>query len=85
MSNLIFIGIIVFVVLIIVINSTNTPYSIDDYHNDVMKDYDKEKWIKYQKEHEEIFHHPVTGYSGTKSEMDTYIINREKQMKYDGK
>ena len=80
----IIIGIVVFVViLVILINSTNTSYSIDDHHDDIMKDYDEEKWIKYQKEHKEIFHHPVTGYSGTKSEMDTYIANREKQMKYD--
>lgn len=83
MGNIIFIGVIIFVVLIILINSTNTSYSIEDHHRDIMKDYDEEKWIKYQKEHEDIFHHPVTGYSGTKSEMDTYIINREKQMKYD--
>jgi len=32
---------------------------------------------------EEIFHHPVTGYSGNRSNMDTYIINREKKLKND--
>jgi hypothetical protein len=85
MNSLIIIGVVVFVVLIILINSTDAPYSIDDHHDDIMKNYDEEKWIKYQKEHEEIFHHLVTGYSGTKSEMDTYIVNREKQMKYEGR
>jgi hypothetical protein len=28
-----------------------------------------------------MFYHPVTGYKGTKSEMDVYIINREKKLK----
>ena len=27
---------------------------------------------------EEQFYHPTTGYKGTKEEMNTYIINREK-------
>jgi hypothetical protein len=30
---------------------------------------------------EEQFYHPVTGYKGTKSEMDAYIINRERKLK----
>jgi hypothetical protein len=30
---------------------------------------------------EETFYHPTTGYKGTKSDMDTYIINREKKLK----
>ena len=81
-SGIFIICVILFIVLI---NYNNKPYTIEDHHNDIMKDYDEEKWINYQKEHEEIFHHPVTGYSGTKSEMDAYIMNREKQMKYDGK
>ena len=33
-----------------------------------------------EKEEKESFYHPVTGYKGTKSEMDTYIINREKKL-----
>ena len=33
----------------------------------------------YNKE-EPTLYHPVTGYKGTKSEMDTYIINREKSL-----
>lgn len=27
------------------------------------------------------FYHPVTGYKGTKSEMDAYIINRERKLR----
>ena len=48
MNSLIIIGIIVFVVFIILMNSTNTSYSINDHHEDIMKNYDEEKWIKYQ-------------------------------------
>ena len=81
-SGIFIISVILFIILI---NYNNDSYTIEDHHNDIMKDYDEEKWINYQKEREEIFHHPVTGYSGTKSEMDTYIVNREKQMKYDRK
>lgn len=32
-------------------------------------------------EKEEMFYHPVTGYKGTKAEMDTYIMNRERELK----
>lgn len=35
-------------------------------------------WRKNYKEKEKQFYHPVTGYKGTQSEMDAYIINREK-------
>jgi len=73
-------GILVILFFIILINYNNKSYTIEDHHNDIMKDYNEEKWIKYQKEHEDIFHHLVTGYSGTKSEMDTYIINRERKI-----
>ena len=52
MSSLILIGTIVFIVLMILINSINDPYSIDDHHNDIMKDYNEEKWIKYQESEE---------------------------------
>jgi len=71
---------IIIVLFVILINYNNKSYTIEDHHNDIMKDYNEEKWIKYQKEHEDIFHHPITGYSGTKSEMDTYIINRERNI-----
>lgn len=49
MNSLLLIGIIGFVIiLVILINTVDKPYSIDDHHNDIMKDYDEEKWIKYQ-------------------------------------
>lgn len=34
---------------------------------------------KFHNKKEEQFYHPVTGYKGTKSEMDAYIINRERK------
>lgn len=37
-------------------------------------------WREDYKEKEEQFYHPVTGYKGTKSEMDVYIINRERKL-----
>jgi len=37
-------------------------------------------WREDYKEKEEQFYHPVTGYKGTKSEMDAYIINRERKI-----
>lgn len=47
----------------------NTAVDIDDSNN----------YYKH-KIQEEMFYHPVTGYRGTKSEMDTYIINRERKL-----
>ena len=35
---------------------------------------------RYYNSKEPEFYHPVTGYKGTKSEMDTYIINRERKL-----
>ena len=52
-----------------------------------LKDLEQELDIPYKdryynsKPKEEEFYHPVTGYKGTKSEMDAYIINREKNLK----
>jgi len=40
-----------------------------------------DKFYFDEKPKEEQFYHPVTGYKGTKSEMDAYIINRENDMK----
>lgn len=39
----------------------------------------EQRWYN-SKPKEEEFYHPVTGYKGTKSEMDAYIINREKKL-----
>ena len=33
------------------------------------------------KEKEEEFYHPVTGYKGTRSQIDAYICNRENDLK----
>lgn len=32
-------------------------------------------------EDEEMFYHPVTGYKGTRDQMDAYIQNRERDMR----
>jgi len=37
--------------------------------------------LKIEKEPQ--FYHPTTGYKGTRSEMDAYIVNREKSLKND--
>jgi hypothetical protein len=60
-------------------------FSNDDDNS--LKDLEQELDIPYKdryynsKPKEEEFYHPVTGYKGTKSEMDAYIINREKNLK----
>ena len=36
---------------------------------------------RYYNKKEPEFYHPVTGYKGTRSEMDAYIINRERKLK----
>ena len=36
--------------------------------------------FKENKPKEEEFYHPVTGYKGTRSQMDAYIINREREL-----
>ena len=36
---------------------------------------------RFYNKKEPEFYHPVTGYKGTKSEMDAYIINREKKLR----
>ena len=60
-------------------------FSNDDAKS--LKDLEQELDIPYKdryynsKPKKEEFYHPVTGYKGTKSEMDAYIINREKNLK----
>lgn len=36
---------------------------------------------RFHNKKEPEYYHPVTGYKGTKSEMDAYIINRERKFK----
>jgi hypothetical protein len=61
--------IILFFVFLIAFSKDNT----DSENNDI-------NWREDYKEKEESFYHPVTGYKGTKSEMDVYIINRERKL-----
>ena len=64
--------IIIFFVFLIIFSKND-----EDVEN---KDLDLFKNTSYKKKEEE-FYHPVTGYKGTKSEMDTYIMNRERKLK----
>lgn len=62
--------IIIFIVYLIILGSENEDLEnrdLNNYHHKL-------------KNKEEEFYHPVTGYKGTKSEMDTYIINRERKI-----
>lgn len=65
--------IIIFVVFMIVMGDT------DDSLNDTEQDLNTSLKNNF-KEKEPEFYHPITGYKGTKSEMDTYITNREKKL-----
>ena len=64
---LIIIGVIFLVVL--VMSKDDNTMQIDESEDDCS--------FKYENK-EEQFYHPVTGYKGTRSEMDTYIVNRER-------
>lgn len=77
--------IVIIGIFIILMNIKNKPYTLEDHENDIMKNYNEERWINYQKETDEknLFTHPVTGYRGTASEMDAYITNRERKIKND--
>lgn len=72
MEECIFIGIAVFLMFLLIVSSSKSELK-DDYEV-TYKD------IKYNKEKEEMFYHPVTGYKGDKANMDAYIINREKEL-----
>lgn len=54
-------------------------------NNDSLEELEQKLDIPYKdrfhNKQEEMFYHPVTGYKGTKVEMDAYIINREKKLK----
>ena len=65
--------VILFFVFLIIFNKNDK----DIENNDLSW---REDMYYKEKEEEESFYHPVTGYKGTKSEMDTYIINREKKL-----
>jgi len=73
MDELIFIIISVILLLLLIISREDNSTKIES------KDINPHTWREL--EDIECFYHPVTGYKGTKSEMDTYIINREKKLK----
>ncbi|HPQ80071.1 MAG TPA: hypothetical protein PLG47_06425 [Candidatus Dojkabacteria bacterium] len=75
MQEWIFIGIAVFIMFLLIISSFKS-----ELKDDCEVPY---KDIKYNKEKEEMFYHPVTGYKGTRADMDAYIINREKELTND--
>jgi hypothetical protein len=62
--------IIIFIVYLIILGSEGK-----DLENKDLNNYHHELENK-----EEEFYHPITGYKGTKSEMDTYIVNRERKI-----
>lgn len=69
--------IIVFVLLLIILTSKEDE-SLEELEQKLDIPY-KDRY--YNSKKEEQFYHPVTGYKGTKSEMDVYIINRERKLK----
>jgi len=76
-TELIVLGIICILFLAVVILTTNSERSSsledDRYDEDRIK-------FPYEENDEEMFDHPVTGYRGTKANMDAYIQNREKEL-----
>ena len=73
MSDLIFIiAIILFVILLF---SSNDEKDLSIYDDEPLRFKD------YREDEEPKFYHPVTGYKGTKAQMDAYIINREKELR----
>ena len=71
--------IIIFFVFLIVFNKDNEDIEDNEDVENNHLSWREDMYYK-EKEEEESFYHPVTGYKGTKSEMDTYIINREKKL-----
>lgn len=67
---------IVFLILLVISKDDNTM-QIDETEDD----YSFRNEIRNQN-NEEQFYHPVTGYKGTRSEMDAYIQNREREKKH---
>jgi hypothetical protein len=61
--------VILFFIFLIAFNKNDEDLENDDLN-----------WRKDYREKEEQFYHPVTGYKGTKSEMDVYIMNRERKI-----
>ena len=66
--------IIILAVYLITLNDNDNDKSLEELEQELDIHY-KDRFYNRK---EPTFYHPVTGYKGTKSEMDTYIINREK-------
>ena len=73
MSDLIFIFVII--LFVILLSSSNNEKDLSTY------DDEPPRFKDYRGDEEPKFYHPVTGYKGTKAEMDAYIINREKELR----
>lgn len=73
MNDLIFIFVII--LFVILLFSSNDEKDLSTY------DDEPTRFKDYREDEEPKFYHPVTGYKGTKAEMDAYIINREKKLK----
>ena len=82
MENYIFLGVIVLFIALLILNSNkkykNPEEELWDLENELDIPY-KDRF--YNKDEEEMFYHPVTGYKGNRANMDAYIINREKQLR----
>ena len=72
MENLILFGLVMFILYLIAKSGDqDAQVEIVDDNRPLPGDRFKQK--------EKMFYHPVTGYKGTRSEMDAYIVNRENE------
>lgn len=76
----VFIVISIILILIIIFGKTDEK-SLEEQFFDDEQELDINWRDRFHNIKEPEFYHPVTGYKGTKSEMDAYIINREKELK----
>jgi hypothetical protein len=71
--------IICIILLLILFTSSDEDKSLEELEQELDIPYKD----RFHNKNEPQFYHPVTGYKGTKSEMDAYIVNREKKLKND--
>lgn len=69
-------GIISLIFIVILFLSKDDDKSFEELEQELDIPYKD----KFHNKKEPEYYHPVTGYKGTKSEMDAYIINREKDL-----
>lgn len=65
---------IIAAVLIIAVFTSKEDKSLEELEQELDIPYKD----RFHNKEEPTYYHPITGYKGTKSEMDAYIINREK-------